>query len=240
MKHWGILFVSICLCHQARADSISLSIDEGSSIRHWPVMGVPMEGCGEFGQGPCTFSIAGEFVFNTEANGVPAMSEVSVTIFGNDEVPGQTELAGLAADWMSSLRFWRESSELWSSVGTIEIRLTQGGFSLYGLQDGRPGDGSAIQFNVRASDNLFRPGDASSDGVVDATDLNVLGNNWLREDAFSWAEGDFNGDQRVDEQDLNALGMNWQTDIRPAAAAIPEPSAMVLILTILVGLLIRR
>ena len=70
------------------------------------------------------------------------------------------------------------------------------------------------------------PGDANFDGQVVASDLNVLGTNWLRTDASSVAEGDFNGDGNVDATDLNEVGLNWQFGV-PAAAApasVPEPN----------------
>ena len=101
-------------------------------------------------------------------------------------------------------------------------------------------DASGIPFAMALASEMPFYGDANLDGVVDASDLNILGQNWLSENVSGWSEGDFNGDQRVDQIDLNALGQNWLAERRSTAAAIPEPSAMVLILTIFVGLLVRR
>ena len=50
------------------------------------------------------------------------------------------------------------------------------------------------------------PGDANLDGVVDASDLNVLGIHWQQAGRV-WSDGDFSGDGVVDATDLNALGV---------------------------------
>jgi hypothetical protein len=56
----------------------------------------------------------------------------------------------------------------------------------------------------------------------------------------TWAMGDFNLDGRVDDSDATMLAANWQTGVS-AAAAVPEPSSMVLLIG-LAGLLgfVRR
>ena len=73
------------------------------------------------------------------------------------------------------------------------------------------------------------PGDANEDGRVDAADLNILGLNW-QGSGKTRAEGDFTGDGFVNAADLNVLGLNWQTGVA-AAASVPEPSAMMLLVT---------
>ena len=79
----------------------------------------------------------------------------------------------------------------------------------------------------------FKLGDTNLDGAVNATDLNVLGLNWLAVDAAGWSAGDFNGDRRVDSQDLDLVGVNWQTDLRPALSMVPEPQTSWLVLATL-------
>ncbi len=83
-------------------------------------------------------------------------------------------------------------------------------------------------------------GDTNLDGVVAATDLNVLGTNWLRTDATSISQGDFNGDSKVDATDLNEVGVNWQHGAAATitAAAVPEPSSCLALLTSLALLLV--
>lgn len=72
-------------------------------------------------------------------------------------------------------------------------------------------------------------GDTDLNGKVDAADLNNLGVNWQANDATSWSQGDFNHDQLVNASDLNNLAINWLADVRPAAAAVPEPASWLLL-----------
>ena len=85
-------------------------------------------------------------------------------------------------------------------------------------------------------------GDANFNGLVDASDLNVIGSGWQRTDATSWTEGDFNNDGNVNATDLNAVGANWLSDVTggAAAAAVPEPVSSTLILMGLLALGTRR
>ncbi|MCC6682668.1 MAG: exo-alpha-sialidase [Phycisphaeraceae bacterium] len=52
------------------------------------------------------------------------------------------------------------------------------------------------------------PGDANGDGMVNLSDLQVLGDNWQSISA-DWTTGDFNGDGIVDLSDLQVMGDNW-------------------------------
>ena len=70
-------------------------------------------------------------------------------------------------------------------------------------------------------------GDANLDGAVDAQDLNQLGVTW-QTDNNNWTNGNFTG-SRSDSADLNAIGLNWQNRVAPSAAAVPEPSTLVLL-----------
>ncbi len=72
-------------------------------------------------------------------------------------------------------------------------------------------------------------GDANLDGSVNASDLNALGQNWLRS-PDAWQFGDFNADGIVNAGDLNNLGQNWQQSIPTAALPVPEPVAFKLLL----------
>ena len=74
-------------------------------------------------------------------------------------------------------------------------------------------------------------GDANLDGSVNASDLNILGQNWLAS-PDTWQFGDFNADGIVNAGDLNELAQNWQQAIPSAASpeSVPEPSAIFLVL----------
>ena len=86
----------------------------------------------------------------------------------------------------------------------------------------------------------YLPGDADLDGSVLVSDLNIVGTNW-QQSPDPWGSGDFNVDGVVDVMDLNALALNWQESIpTAAAAAVPEPSTILLLVFGLAGMLLRR
>ena len=108
---------------------------------------------------------------------------------------------------------------------TVEVKAETHTASFDLTGDGLVDMGDRTQWVEEIKNTFF--GDADLDGKVDASDLNILGINWQITTATSWAQGDFNGDGSVLAGDLNALGMNWQKGV---AAAVPEPSSLVLAL----------
>ena len=101
-------------------------------------------------------------------------------------------------------------------------------------------DASGISFALALASEMPLYGDANLDGIVDATDLNILGQNWLLENVSGWSEGDFNGDDRVDQIDLNVLGANWLAETSSAAAAVPEPSTLIMYTAFLAAFFLRN
>ena len=87
-------------------------------------------------------------------------------------------------------------------------------------------------------------GDANNDGKVDGSDVTILAGNWQKgvSDGLTatWAEGDFNGDGKVDGSDVTILAGNWQYGVEAAAASVPEPSVIVLLLGAIGTLLVVR
>lgn len=84
-------------------------------------------------------------------------------------------------------------------------------------------------------------GDANGDGVVNASDLNVVGSNWQTAvDPPGPANGDFDNNGFVDAADLNVIGTNWLSTAAPVNAAVPEPGSSVLLLLGSFALLMRR
>lgn len=80
-------------------------------------------------------------------------------------------------------------------------------------------------------------GDANGDGQVDGSDVTILADNWQygvtgTPDA-TWEMGDFNGDGKVDGSDVTILADNWQAGVATAAAAVPEPSTMAMMLALI-------
>jgi hypothetical protein len=73
------------------------------------------------------------------------------------------------------------------------------------------------------------PGDANLDGRVDINDLTIVLAHY-GESGMSWATGEFTGDGTVDINDLTIVLANYGRTLGAASlAAVPEPSALVLI-----------
>ena len=81
------------------------------------------------------------------------------------------------------------------------------------------------------------PGDLNVDGAVNSGDLDLVRGNWGRTDATSTAQGDANGDGFVNSADLDVVRANWGNT---AAAAVPEPSVLMLALVGFLALALRR
>ena len=84
----------------------------------------------------------------------------------------------------------------------------------------------------------YLPGDANRDGTVNGADLNIVLSNYNQTfTGDTWALGDFNGDGTVDGADLNVVLSNYNQVGGGVAAAVPEPSTLLLAAAGLVGLL---
>ena len=87
------------------------------------------------------------------------------------------------------------------------------------------------------------PGDTNKDGIVNATDAEVLGNNWGRDDVTGGAEeGDFNGDGYVNAKDASILAANWgDHNEATVKGVVPEPTTLAgLLIAAVMCLLVRR
>ncbi|MCC6682382.1 MAG: hypothetical protein IT445_15890 [Phycisphaeraceae bacterium] len=108
-------------------------------------------------------------------------------------------------------------------------------------------EGALDDFRVTVMSSLH-PGDANGDGLVNLSDLQILGDNWQSTTA-GWAEADFTGDGTVNLADLQILGDNWGFGAGPdlaldqaleqAGLAIPEPAGLA-VLGVGSLLLVRR
>ena len=154
----------------------------------------------------------------------------------NMSTGGKLALAGEADDSLQefldlvegsdAIRYWDNIYDGWSDI-------TEGTYGLdYTLQ--YIDDGGSDLFGYTLLTVLTAPkpmgGDADRDNDVDADDAARLAENWLTMSGAKWADGDFNNDGRVDEIDASILAANWQrsSDANPA---VPEPSALALLLT---------
>ncbi len=94
---------------------------------------------------------------------------------------------------------------------------------------------------------IQHPGDANNDGMVNLSDLQILGDNWQSTTA-TWAEADFTGDGIVNLADLQILGDNWGYGTGPdvsfdealAGVVIPEPAGLGLLAVAATYLMYRR
>jgi len=91
-------------------------------------------------------------------------------------------------------------------------------------------DAATVLINVIAP--TYVPGDANGDGYVNEADATILTNYWGQ--SGDWSMGDFNNDGVVNALDAAILAANWghavaaeQSDL---ATAVPEPSALVILL----------
>lgn len=86
------------------------------------------------------------------------------------------------------------------------------------------------------------PGDTDGNGIVDADDAAVLAQNWGANVGTLGAEaGDFNGDELVNAADASILAANWGNhNSAESSAAVPEPSAAVLLLGVIASFLTWR
>ena len=122
-----------------------------------------------------------------------------------------------------------DGTYLGNKVGLFEGGLTNPHHGLIVLPDGSP-------------DPI--PGDANNDQKVDGSDVTILAGNWQvgvdgLEEA-TWEMGDFNGDKKVDGSDVTILAGNWQYGVTAAAASVPEPSTIILLVGCFLGLLVWR
>ncbi len=85
----------------------------------------------------------------------------------------------------------------------------------------------------------LHPGDANGDGMVNLSDLQILGDNWQSNSA-SWSEADFTGDGQVNLADLQILGDNWGAGVGLDVQAVPEPTAAGALLLAGSVMLLRR
>lgn len=133
-----------------------------------------------------------------------------------------------------------------SAVYALPMKLSGSGLALsdtYILLIGKGVSQGSPLFNQATSvmqDMLDSPGDANLDGKVDASDLGVLGLNWLGTGA--WSKGDFNFDGQINVLDSYQLATHWGNGVIPplSTALVPEPSGVLSLLVLACPLMRRR
>ena len=85
---------------------------------------------------------------------------------------------------------------------------------------------------------VAQQGDLNGDGQVGSADLDIIRANWGGQvPAGLWSSGDISGDGTVGSADLDIIRANWGN---VAAAAVPEPNAIILLLAAVGMALARR
>lgn len=131
-------------------------------------------------------------------------------------------------------------SDVDALVATIVDGLNDLAFDLTGDQRVDSDDldawlsGAALE-NGFASGYL--DGDADLNGMVDSSDLNVIGVGW-QQTVAGWSRGDFDANGVVNSSDLNLLGIQWQQS-SASILVVPEPASWA-IAVCLSALLFRR
>jgi len=113
------------------------------------------------------------------------------------------------------------------------------------IDDFRLYDEALSQSDIRAIIPVLDiPGDADEDGDVDAADAQAVAQNWgsgTSEDPATWAEGNFDGDNVVGPKDAAILAANFgYTTPTESVASVPEPSALALLLAVVLAVAVRR
>ena len=144
---------------------------------------------------------------------------------------------------------WRDG-ELLSPEGLFPTRSYERNALYFGDLSGGSDALAEVEY-LRFMEGVFAPveetqvaGYANGDGKVDGSDVTILAGNWQKgvNDGLTaiWEEGDFNGDGKVDGSDVTILAGNWQYGVEAAAASVPEPSTLVLLLATMASLVIIK
>ncbi|NLE37076.1 MAG: hypothetical protein GX621_03530, partial [Pirellulaceae bacterium] len=168
-----------------------------------------------------TLSITNNTVFDDESSvylEVDAILNLDFTSIG-DVVE---QIAGLYFDGVA------QTEGTWGALGNTYADYT----SAYLTGTGMLSVGSIVKV----------PGDTNGDRLVDDTDAKTLANNWGVGPGATWAMGDFNKDGYVNAIDASILAAQWgdHRGGESSASAVPEPSALTLVLLGCLAALIRR
>ena len=212
----------------ALTPAIQIAIED---VQVWCLLGIGLDENGD-----TTYSLKG---------GYPYSAEMTGTITGS----GYHDYELYYDPESDSIDFWVDGEvEVTDYIATTtEAQAAElgdliqwGSFDALGVGGGYWAD---VAFEVGADipeTSTKIAGDANGDGKVDGSDVTILAGNWqVGVDGTveaTWEMGDFNGDKKVDGSDVTILAGNWQYGVTAAAAAVPEPTSLVLIAMGLVAL----
>ena len=129
---------------------------------------------------------------------------------------------------------YRHNRRLIADVGSIDAAYVRLFFERAIETDSQWIAISEVQFITDTIETAWIPGDANKDGKVDGSDVTILAGNWQTLTDATWDMGDFNGDGKVDGSDVTILAGNWQSGVNTAAASVPEPSTISLLILLVI------
>lgn len=105
---------------------------------------------------------------------------------------------------------------------------------------GYGGTSNGPYYGIAATAAIFHPGDVNQDGVVNGLDIADSASHWLQTGSF--IPGDANGDRVVNGLDIALISSHWLQTYGGAgsAAAVPEPSALIIAAGSILALLAYR
>lgn len=149
-----------------------------------------------------------------------AMSGVLTVLHGDvshDGVVNGLDMSLLASHWLQSGAGVAGDANGDGKVNGLDISLIASNW----LKNAGGGTVSGIPTVV--------PGDVNHDGVVNGLDISLVASNWLQTGAG--VAGDANGDGIVNGLDISLIASNWMQPYgggASGAAAVPEPSSVIL------------
>jgi hypothetical protein len=125
---------------------------------------------------------------------------------------------GSADPWVTTTAlagesFFSDNGISWTDLHTVD---TSANFAINGL-------------------TIILPGDANLDGTTNGADLNTVLSNYNKT-GKNWSQGDFNYDGSVNGADLSIVLSHYNQSLG-VGAAVPEPSALILLGIGAIGLL---
>lgn len=147
----------------------------------------------------------------------------------------------------NKFQVWRDGRLLASDLGDLWVGTD--GLNRFIFGDLMSADGGSVEFDyIRLTQGAYAPdeamillpGDANTNGTVDAADAAILAENWLKTGA-TWADGDFNRDGAVNDADAALLAANWLKSSSVGSASVPEPATPAMLIGLmLVGAMFSR
>ena len=202
----------------------SLSLQGQEKLWRWDATAI----AGAVGEGTLTLA-EGTLLYDIELGGYDTeMDDVQNAVFSGNET-GRGNICvwpATNAPGDEPLEIASSTGETWLSFLAVRGDIMTDG-TAYFVDYYTPGLYALIGENGSGS----LAGDLNGDGSVNSADLDIVRANW-GQTVSDPSGGDFNGDGIVNSGDLDAVRANWGA---VAAASVPEPGVLVLLVLGVVG-----